>query len=466
MLLTERKAERAYSIPAGRMARTGRTSRPFEKKRFDVLSPPVLVGATYLGLFGMTALDILLMVTDGRPRLRSEFRLYTGLSVPALIYLAAGYLLFVAGYYVKAGRLIAGLFPIRSGHLRPSRIPILTVVMFTVTFAVLVAYTYIEGYGRRIGTSEAGTASFLENLVLLGEMSWIPVSLGFYYYWLARKNLQDRRAIREAARPQISKGFSFFVWKVMLPLQIAVGIWTGTRSRVIQVIIIALAAYHYTYRRLRVSTLARYGVLMIALVPMLGTVRDSMFSNATSWESRLSAQGVWDSFMERSSALEGFTIAFENPDSTPPPDALWLTVVSGTIPRFLWPNKPNATFSHDFSVWLTGDKLAVGYGPALPGELMLSFGYPGGLMAMFALGVLWRVLYEATIGSGLGTGSGFIYFSLLPTLLSVETGFVIQYSVVLRFVLVGLLVYWLASAKIAARSDHPRRSVGALEFPG
>ena len=86
---------------------------------------------------------------------------------------------------------------------------------------------------------------------------------------------------------------------------------------------------------------------------------------------------------------------------------------------------------------------------------MLTFGYSGGLLAMFGLGILWRVLYEATIGSGLGTASGFIYFSILPSLTEIEAGFVLQYSVVLRFMLVGVLVYWLASAKIASRFDRP-----------
>ena len=423
-----------------------------------MLSPPVLVGLTYLALFGMGALDIL-MVTDGRLRLRNVFVLFTGLSVPALIYLAAGYMLFVAGYYVKAGKLIAGLFPIRSGQLRSSRISILTVVTFSFTFAILVAYTYVEGYGRRVGGSETGTGSFLDNLVLLGEMSWIPMSLGLYYYWLARKGSRDRGVGRESAGPKISKGFSFFVWKVMLPLQTAVGVWIGRRSRIVEVVLIALAAYHYTYRRVPFLTLARYGVLLIAAVPVLGTIRDRMFSNMPRQETRLSLQGAWDSFMERSSALEGFTIAFENLDSAPAADPWWLTFVGGTIPRFLWQNKPTTTFTKEFSVWITGDKLAEEYGPALPGDLMLNFGYLGGLLAMGALGVFWRVLYEATIGAGLGTGSGFIYFSILPTLMSVETGFVIQYGLVVRFVLVGLLVYWLASAKVASRSDHPRRPV-------
>jgi hypothetical protein len=419
-----------------------------------VLSPPVLVGATYLALFAMGALDIL-MVTDGRLRLRNNFRLFTGLSIPALLYLASGFALFVFGYYAKAGKLIAGLFPIRSGRLRPSRVPILTVVMFSFTFAILIAYTYVEGYGRRAGSSDAGTGGFLESLALLGEMSWVPMSLGLYYYWLARKGSRDRGTGREAAGPKITKGFSFFVWRVMLPLQMALGVWIGRRSRIVEVVLIALAAYHYTYRRVRILTLARYGVVLIAAVPMLGLIRDRMFTNVPRQETRLSLGGAWDSFMERSSALEGFTVAFENPDSAPEADPWWLTFVGGTIPRFLWRNKPTTTFTKEFSVWITGDKWADEFGPALPGDLMLNFGYLGGLVAMCALGFIWRVLYEATIGAGLGTGSAFIYFSILPTLISVETGFVIQYSVVVRYVLVGLLVYWVASAKVATRSDRP-----------
>jgi hypothetical protein len=303
--------------------------------------------------------------------------------------------------------------------------------------------------------SEGGTGGFLDNLVLLGEMSLIPMALGLCYYWTAKKYSSDRAATpgREGGRPRVSKGFSFFIWRIMLPLQIALGVWTGTRSRVIAVFLIALGAYHYTYRRLRLSTLLGYGVLLIAVVPVLGTIRDTMFPNSLE-STGLSLGGAWDSFMARSSALEAFTVAFENPDATPPTDSLWLTLVGGAVPRFIWRDKPNTTFSHDFSIWLTGNKRAEGFGPALPGELMLSCGFAGGLVAMFGLGILWRVLYEATIGSGLGSGSAFIYFSILPSLTGVETGFVIQYALVLRFVLVGVLVYWLASAKIAPASDR------------
>lgn len=448
MLLTEREATHRYP------AVSVRRSRAAAKQRFDVLSPPVLMGATYVALFAMSAIDII-TVTDGRLRLRSEFRLYQGLSIPALLYLAGGYLLFVLGYYVKAGKLIARLSPIRSGHLRASRIPILTVVSFCFTFTILVAYTYLVGYGRRGAVSDAGSGGFLDSLVLLGEMSMIPLSLGFYYYWMARKYTRDRATAPggDPGRPRVSKAFSFFVWKVMLPLQIAVGIWTGTRSRVIEVCLITLSAYHYTYRRLTFLRLAACGLLLITSVPVLGVIRDNMFGETRS-ESRLSLEGVWDSFMERSSALEGFMIAYENRDSTPPTDSIWLTLAGGAIPRFLWPNKPGSTFGHEFSVWITGIKTAEGYTPALPGELMLSFGSVGGLLAMFGLGLLWRVLYETTIGAGFGTGSAFIYFSILPSLTAVETGFVLQYGLVLRFLLVGLLIYWLASARVAAGSHR------------
>ena len=168
MILTEREV-RAESSVAG----TGPTSRRSVKPRFDLLSPPVLMGMSYIGLFAMSVIDIV-TTTDGRFRLRNEFRLYSGLSIPALLYLVGGYLLFVSGYYVRAGKLIVKLFPIRSGHLRPSRIPILTVALFCFTFTILVVYTYVVGYGRRVVTSDSGTGSFLDNLVLLGEMSLIP----------------------------------------------------------------------------------------------------------------------------------------------------------------------------------------------------------------------------------------------------------------------------------------------------
>ncbi len=68
------------------------------------------------------------------------------------------------------------------------------------------------------------------------------------------------------------------------------------------------------------------------------------------------------------------------------------------------------------------------------------FGYTGGLVAMAVLGLVWRVFIEIARIPDQNADSAHVwpvlYLVALQTLLTVEIGFVLPYSVLIRFLLV------------------------------
>jgi uncharacterized protein YjeT (DUF2065 family) len=409
-------------------------ARRLAAPRIDWMSPPVLLGAAYLFGFGLEAIDMAIQVatpsTSGY-RLRWMFEFDTGLSLAALLYLAAGYALFVLGYRNRFVSDVASRRP------RPPRPPVpwvtsvLTTGMFIVTFGTLVVYTLRVGYGR-YAVPDGSAPSGLENLSLLGELSMLPFALGMY-----------RLALwyRTAGASPMSRFDRVFTWAVMLPLQLGIGVTIGLRSRVLAILLIAAGALHYGYRRLTSGQILSIVAFCLVLVlPGLSLLR-------TPAESRREPEPslLWENVMERSSSLESFTVTFAKLDQAPVPDPLWLTIASGLVPRAIWPSKPMISTGEEFSEWVSGRRNA-GFFPPLPAELLMHFGYLGGLAAMFVLGALWKLLFGWATASASETRTahtamtGFLYVAAMPTFLSLDAGFVSPYSVLIRFLIVGVLM--------------------------
>jgi hypothetical protein len=314
--------------------------------------------------------------------------------------------------------------------------------MFTGTFIVLVLYTLTEGYGRFKGTGQSG----LENLILLGEMSLVFYSLSLYRFMLARKSSDS----------PMSKWDIFFLWGIMVPLQIAISLSIGSRMRTLNLIFMALVAYHYAYKRFTFRFVFALACLIIIIMPTMGLLRESPERRP-----ELTLSYPWETVMGRTSSLEGFTVTFENLDMAPEPEPFISVITTGLIPRFVWPNKPQSTFPYRFSFWVTGNPLA-GVSPSMQGEFILLFGQWGGLLAMFGLGIFWRALYELFTGSETYSRScGFIYPLLLPALLTVEGGFIAPYSLLFRYLAVGTAVFWLVRSvpKVRRRYFQEYREV-------
>jgi Putative O-antigen polymerase len=392
------------------------------------------MGVVFLMLFGLGAIDA--YVADETGRLRSQFMFYHGVSLVVVGYLACSFTSFAFGYWLPPAVTVIRHFRPAPRFWVPLRVTAVTTVSFALTFALLVAYTVQVGYGRYEGQGN----DELTNLSLLGEMSMIPYAFGL---------LRDAQRRSGKGRGYMSGWDRTFLWGFMFPGQLVLSIVIGTRSRVVAVLLMAMAAHNYGASRWRYRTLIAVSAFLLAVVvPVLGLLRAN--------DSSYNPQAVWDSLAGRTSAVETFAVIYENLDSTPEPDPLYWTVMTGLVPRFLWPSKPQSDASERLTYWAVGVRTSWA-GATLPGDFLRHFGYAGGLAGMLVLGLAWRTLVEiARVAEGNAWTA--LYLVALPTLLTVESGFVLPYSVLIRFVAVTVLML-LASTAPAKRVLMTRPSV-------
>jgi len=427
------------------------------KRHIDVLSPPVLFGGMYLFLYGLGAIDVVLFQDTGVLRLWRVFSAWQGISLYAIIYISLGFALFSVGYYLSIGCKIAT--PLKK---ITSAFTFVQARSFIVPAALFVVAYFIQiwVYQRFILSRIPGLGGILEQitpnlsfLIIVGDLVLMAYAFNIWRFMLSRR----------PEGPKMSHAAKLFLFGVMVPSLAFLLTIGATRSRIAYFIFVTLLAYHYGYRQVRARTVVIAGlVVFLVISPMIAILRASEAQKQTIVSLKALAIFSWDVIFTRTTSLEGFTVTFENLGSAPKPDPLWM-LVGSIIPRVYWPDKPWGTLGERFSLWASGRTGAM-LTPSLPGELLLHFGFVGGLLAMFFLGVLWRIAFVALIGSKQRpSAAGFIYILLLPfSLQAIEGGFVIEYGALLRFLVVGLIVFGLAcrwrtrSARMTTLVDRGR----------
>jgi hypothetical protein len=413
------------------------------KKRFelDVFSPPIVLGGTYLLLFGVGIADVELF--DSRTRLRSTILYFGGLSTSSLLYLILTYVFFLVGYYLSPAGAIARHIRPGPREWLPNRASVVTTIFFLVTFGILVLYTVTVGYGRFEGSGN----ETLANLSLLGELSLIPLGFSLVRYGRVR-----------AGQPgaQMSRWDRFFLWGVMLPAQVLLSVIVGMRTRALVVALMPVATYHYTCRRLAMRTFAVIGaVLVFVVVPVLGELRPHPDSIILPEESASYSVRAWESVAGRTSAVETYTIIYENRERVPEPDPIHWALLTGLVPRFLWPTKPQYTFNERLTLWAVGGRGLDWMGPTLPGELIMLLGYVGTLAFMALLGGIWRFLREVCLAEHGGVWLA-LYIVIIRALLTVEVGFILPYATLTRYLIVTALLVLATTARVRQPATQMR----------
>lgn len=403
------------------------------KRGFDLLSPPLVLAASYLIVYVFGLIDNLLEQESlWTPLYRARWTIqhYDGVSIPPLVYLALGFALFAFGFGSPLGRELARkLPPPQRSTQRSNTAFVIQAIAFVGTFSILWLYVSSIGYGRYV--PEQSTRSWLTNLSLLGELSMLP------YAAFAGAAVAPSSA-SQSTWPR------WFFWLVAFPAQLGISIFIETRTRLVVVLLVVVCALHYRRRRLSVWP---DSVIVVALLGT--TIGIAGWARTPTDERPVAGPGyLWETVMERSSGFEAYTATFDHLDLAPPPDSLVALIASGVVPRFLWPSKPNATAGEEFSYWLGGGA-SRGLNPTLAGELLLQFGMVGGLIGMLALGVGWRALKDWLQD----TSAAWIYWASLPTLLAIEQGFTGPYSILMRFILVGVVLSTLGGQTFRARSQ-------------
>ncbi|WP_375450532.1 O-antigen polymerase [uncultured Devosia sp.] len=243
----------------------------------------------------------------------------------------------------------------------------------------------------------------------------------------------------------------------------------GSRSTIIYAIIGLLAIAAIRMKRLPVATIVMAGVLGVALLGVLGSIRHDFTSTSVNTSVFDPANfGTWletasTEIVERN-AEEGDLAAFVAADRM---GFIWgqsyLSVLAFPMPRIIWENKPRT--GHAYNTWVAF------FGNPVDGDAPAAWGIPLGPIAeaYWNFGAVGIVLVGGTVGLIFGTllaafkrGSGrpellvlYVIFLLYFSGGSRETQYVIQYGASL------LAVFALAMVIHAVLGGRSSRARGA-----
>jgi hypothetical protein len=360
------------------------------------------------------------------------------------------YLFFVAGYFLMPGAALVSTIHPAERRWNPERTSVVTTIFFLATFTVLVMYVLTAGYGR-YGAGQNGTEA-LANLSLLGELSMIPYAISL---------VRAARHRTGAPDTYMSRWDWWFLWLVMLPAQVGLSVFIGVRSRAVTLAVMAVVAFHYGYKPVRLRTYVVFGaVLLFVVTPLLGWMRQDYIMTLPEQSASYSVKS-WESVAGRTSAIETLTVIYENRARVPKPDPVYWGLIMGLVPRFVWPSKPMFTFNERLTAWAVGGNNRFSWmGPTMPGELFVSLGVAGSLAFFLFLGGLWRALYEFARLHGREVWLP-LYLVAIPAILSLEVGFVSPYATITRFLAVtAILLHFItlpARGRVSERKPVPPR---------
>ncbi|HKV53601.1 MAG TPA: hypothetical protein VJN94_03070 [Candidatus Binataceae bacterium] len=283
---------------------------------------------------------------------------------------------------------------------------------------------------------------------------------------------------------------TLFLWMVLVPARIWLGLATGLTSEGLSVVMLMLLLYASIRRRIPWAAIAIGGLLFFILRPVEGNYRFAqgyaMRSATVLEKSKLliaigeqtvvpmidGNSGAYDASMEVASrrlSVDLLTFAAvigDTPRAVPYwRGATYYPILFKLVPRFLYPDKPQEvtgqTFGHRYGL-LDAYNFQTSYNLPQLIESYINFGVGGVIIVMFLLGMLYRAVQGVLVHPRMGLGAVILGSYLCTGLLNIESAasFVIGVAV-WTFVYVGLLNLVIQSGELHAT---PPGRVANTEF--
>lgn len=190
-------------------------------------------------------------------------------------------------------------------------------------------------------------------------------------------------------------------------------------------------------------------------------------SSLAQWEATLTGQGVQvgpellhDSIMRLSLLTQTANVVELTPQVVPYQNgASYSYVAVGLIPRFLWPDKPSANDANRFyqvayRLSPPSELNAVSMSAGTLTEAYFNFGWPGVVIVMFLLGILFDFLQETFLTRTAGLLFNAIGISILLRLIVIESQMSVYVGGLVESVLLVIIVLWPVSRTLTA-SEEP-----------
>jgi hypothetical protein len=369
-------------------------TRPY----FDPLESIFLISVIYLFNFPLRALFILYFPNETRYfyHWSSDDRYI----LEALQVLAIGLIFFYIGYFSRFLDWLANALP---------RIPFHYTERFFLTKTLILYFLGLIGLYLLFAQGSFLRFQWFPNVFIDALTSFLdfvnhPVRL------LALMLLWSRW---DAPRP----GLFRFLAVVFLLLEIAIGVFIGSKQHIFDAFLAVLFAYHYLLRRdlhKLVAFALIIGVFFLFVVfPLVQTYRNVYYDvlgfrpDPTIADMVKVAQGLQDrddyknlfdvvaNFMNRASYFDSLTMIVRYvPVVIPYQNGLtFQSLLFGWIPRAIWPGKPEINLGGYMMRAILGSRSVTNAGLTSLGDFYLNFGLVGIVLGMFALGTFRRAVY-------------------------------------------------------------------------
>lgn len=443
----------------------------FMKRRIDTLEPVNLVVTMYLLAFVMRGLFLHFELNPSRvnPWVTANLHLLGRMSAYTMI----GIILFLVGYYLPLGPMLAGHCPRMKTTWRMDLLGTKAIRIYCLCLPAKV-----------LGVVPSGAYAFQETVMsYLGNVIGLMASLadvalilyGIYYYYHKRRGmLVDRRP-----------------FYAMVFLQVLLGLLTGYREPIIISLLALLFVRHYAWRPLKPWTIVACILVVLFLVtPVNRAFRELVW---VEHQSPLSAlrnlpdeliASMEDQHAATDDAPVGYGMSsllnmsnrFHGADSlitcmaTVPEyhpyeggRTLYLLPLTVFVPRAIWPDKPKiglGTFFRE-NIWRGPDSQAASGGQIAMtqmGELYINFGVWGIAIGMLILGGFHRFVYSyamANMGRG-GYSMLLFFFGAILCFLAIERNLAFAYGYLLKLSLfLYFLCRYLNKGRVFARNGTP-----------
>lgn len=384
-------------------------------KNFDIFELGNSIVLYYILIYGIMPLAVFLHL----PSKYVEYFISENIDIlnwRAVIYLTIGLICFIIGYRFfsfKKSVQKEPVFLFLNQEWRPKRVVFVFTLLLIGNLFIKAIRIFEGGYFHLNQNPVFTNNPFYSIIGLLDWLGPIALSIAFIYYFYLLKNSNPRYKIWQIAAWLIF-GFEFIY-----------GFFSGSRFRVITLIIIYLIVKHYIYNRnfWRVAVAAI--LVIFILLPFQNFYKNPEiffrgYTTIIDHQSKITSKEikkfVIDNSIGRISQIRIFTEIVSKTNKFLYGETLKKFFISLGPPRFIWKNKPIISpdgneLGRRLGV-LSPDDFQTSIAPGPVGDWYINFGLPGIIFGLFFMGIIFRLVYDFFIGRAGVSLSGLMIYSV------------------------------------------------------
>ncbi len=417
-------------------------------KQLDIFELGVSSALYYTAIYGVLPLMVVLF-TDAPWKISNYFigahtTLPTG---QTLGYVLVGLVSLIAGYtWYQSDTRIKKIAEFLNKEWHPQNVFVVWCVVWGLGIAAKIVRVGGGGYFH-LDKNPLFTGSSIYSLI--GLIDWfgaIAVAIAFIHYFHIRRT------------SGVYAQWQRIAWGALI-FEIVFWFASGSRFSTILPIMVYLIVAHYAYAPSNKRIIIAGLVILFVVMPGVSLYKDpGVLARSYRGESKeIKIADIQrfaiDSSIGRIDQSRIVNALFVKTDEYLHGKSLVNFFVSLGPPRMIWPEKPVISgngneLGRALGILAPGD-FNTNIGPSVIGEWYLNFGPPGILIGMFLMGILFRILYEGSIGATQARFSGVYIYAIIwiHVIKGMEDWMAPVYAGLVKIVIIMLMIHWALTYK-------------------